>query len=219
LQTICAVISHSRAVAIFKNCRYIYIYTYICIAPLYIYSTDQGTFLLKQTASYFETYGSSVHAVFLDTSKAFDRELRMKLFEKLIQRKVPMCFVRLLKHWYKEQTLQLKWGKHFSKPFHVSNGVRQGRVLSPYLFAAYFDDLSNELNNIKAGCSIGEVILNHLMFVDDICVFCLIVRWLQRILDVCQAYAESHCIIFNCNKTVCISHSIIDTVWSKRKIC
>jgi len=26
---------------------------------------------------------------------------------------------------------------------------------------------------------------------------------LQRILDVCQAYAESHGIIFNCNKTVC----------------
>jgi len=43
-----------------------------------------------------------VHAVFLDASKAFDRALHMKLFEKLIQRKAPMCFVRLLKHWYKE---------------------------------------------------------------------------------------------------------------------
>jgi len=40
------------------------------------------------------------------------------------------------------------------------------------------------------------------MFADDICVFCPSVRWLQRILDVCQVYAESHGIIFNCNKTV-----------------
>ena len=48
------------------------------------HSTDQYTFLLKQTASYFVTYGSSVHAVFLDASKAFDRVLHMKLFEKLI---------------------------------------------------------------------------------------------------------------------------------------
>ena len=67
-----------------------------------------------------------VYAVFLDASKAFDRVLHMKLFETLIQRKVSMCFVRLLKHWYKEQTMQIKWGKHFSELFHVSNGVRQG---------------------------------------------------------------------------------------------
>jgi len=39
---------------------------------------------------------------------------------------------------------------------------------------------------------------------DDNCVFCPSVRWLQRILDVCQAYAESHGIIFNCNITVCM---------------
>ena len=50
------------------------------------HSTDQYTFLLKQTASYFVTHGSSLHAVFLDASKAFDRVLHMKLFEKLIQR-------------------------------------------------------------------------------------------------------------------------------------
>ena len=65
----------------------------------------------------------------------------------------------------------------------MSKGVRQGGVLSPYLLA--LDDLSNELNNIKAGCYIG-VLLNHLMFADDICVFCPSVRWLQRVLDVCQ---------------------------------
>ena len=73
------------------------------------------------------------------------------------------------------------------------------------MFAVYLDDLSNELNNIKAACYIGEVLLNHLMFADDICVLCPSVLWLQRILDVCQAYAESHRIIFNCNKTVCMT--------------
>ena len=88
--------------------------------------TDQCTFLLKQTASYSVTHGSSVHAVVLDASKAFDRVLHMKIFEKLIQRKVPMCFVHLLNHWYQEQTMQIKWGKDFSELFHVSNGVRQG---------------------------------------------------------------------------------------------
>ena len=85
------------------------------------HSTDQCTFLLKQIASYFLCM-----LCFVNASKAFDRVLHMKLFEKLIQRKVTMCFVRLLKHWHKEQTMQMKWGKHFSEPFHVSNGVNQG---------------------------------------------------------------------------------------------
>jgi len=61
------------------------------------------------------------------------------------------------------------------------NWVRQGGVLSPYLFAVYLDDLSIELNNIKAGCYVGEILLNHFMFVDDICVFCPSVRGLQGI--------------------------------------
>ena len=37
-------------------------------------NADQCTFLLKQTASYFVTHGSSVHAVCLDALKAFDRD-------------------------------------------------------------------------------------------------------------------------------------------------
>jgi len=48
-----------------------------------------------------------------------------------------MCFVRLLKHWYEELTMQIKCGKHFSEPFHVSNGVRKWGELNPYLFADF----------------------------------------------------------------------------------
>ena len=44
------------------------------------------------------------------------------------------------------------------------------------------------------------------MFADDICVLskCRL-RVLQSILDVCQVDAESHGIIFNCSKTVCMT--------------
>jgi len=169
------------------------------------HSTDQCTCLSKQTASYFVTHGSPVHAVFLDASKAFDRVLHMKLFEKLIQKRCQCVLCAHWNIWNKEQTMQIKWGTHFSEPFHVSNGFRQGGVLSPHWFVVYLDDLSNELNNLETGCYIGEVLLNHLMFADDICVFYPSARWLQRILDVCQAYAEWHGIIFNCNKTVCMT--------------
>ena len=114
-----------------------------------------------------------------------------QLFEKLIRRGVPMCFVRLLKHWYSDQTMRFKWGSHLSDPFRVSNGVRQEGVLSPCLFAVYLDELSNELNNVKAGCYIGDVLLNHLMLADDICVFCPSVRYwssstAKRLSSICR---------------------------------
>jgi len=38
---------------------------------------------------------------------------------------------------------------------HITNQVRQGGVLSPYLFALYLDDLSIELN-MEDGCYIIE---------------------------------------------------------------
>jgi len=41
--------------------------------------------------------------------------------------------------------MKTKWGKNLSEPFHVTNGIRQREVLSPYLFAVYLDDLSTEL--------------------------------------------------------------------------
>ena len=82
---------------------------------------------------------------------------------------IPLCLVRLLLYWYKSQMLCIKWGSHFSEFFGVSNGVRQGGVLSPYLFALYLNDLSTNLNAIKSGCVVGNALVNHLFFADDIC--------------------------------------------------
>jgi len=53
------------------------------------------------------------------------------------------------------------------------------------------------------------------VFADDICVFCPSARGLQSVLDMFQAYAESHGIIFNCSKSVCMmfkSKSVKSTV-------
>ena len=156
------------------------------------HGTDECTFLLQQTPSYFVTRGSSVHAGFLNASKAFDRVLHITVFEKLIQRNVPMCFVRLLKHSYKEQKMQIKWDKHLSEAFHVTNGVRQGGVLSLYLFTVYLGKywVRTCLLCIKSFrwfiSWTKQDSKKHLIFADDICVFLPSVRRLQSILEVCQ---------------------------------
>ena len=60
------------------------------------HSTDICVFLLKQAISYYITRGNLIFCVFLDASKAFDRVNHYLVFQKLIVRNVPMCFVRLL---------------------------------------------------------------------------------------------------------------------------
>ena len=73
------------------------------------------------------------------------------LFDKLLKRNVPKLLVRLLFFWYKTQTFYVACNSVLSMPFTVSNGVRQGGVLSPVLFNVFIEDLSAFLCNRKIG--------------------------------------------------------------------
>jgi len=73
-------------------------------------------------------------------------------------------------------------------------------VLRPYLFAVYLDELSDQLGSDKLGCSVGNMVVNHLMFADDICMFSSSISGLQCLLNVCGDYVAEHEIAFNCNK-------------------
>ena len=99
--------------------------------------------------------------------KAFDRVNHSVLFDKLVQRGVPGYIVRILCYWYAHQTMRVRWGSSISSSFRVSNGVRQGGILSPYLFNVYVNDLSQTLNRSRTGCLSGNITINHLMYADD----------------------------------------------------
>ena len=90
------------------------------------------------------------------------------LFTKLLRRGAPGYIVRLLMFWYAHQTMCVRWGSSVSSKFTVSNGVRQGGILSPFLFNIYMDDLSVNLKKCPTGCIAGGTIVNNLMYADDI---------------------------------------------------
>ena len=159
-------------------------------------------FLLKQCVSSYIYKGSPIFSVFLDASMAFDKVSHSLLFKKLINRNVPLCFVRLLYFWYKNQTMRVRWGAEVSRSFNVSNGVRQGSVLSPLLFSVYIDRLSYSLNQTATGCCVGDDCLNLLIYADDICCFSPSIEGLQELIDICSDYALTHEISFNVKKIV-----------------
>ena len=101
--------------------------------------------------------------VFFYTSKAFDNINHFKLFQKLLDRKTPIVIVRILLFWYSKQTVYVKWGRCISDFFYISNGVRQGGILSPKLCSVYVDDLLINRVKSKVGCSIDNLCMNHVM--------------------------------------------------------
>ena len=97
-------------------------------------------------------------------TKAFDRVNHWTLFRKLLNQGVPVILIRILLYWYRTQTFCIKWGSTTSEFFNVSNGVRQGGILSPYLLIVYIDDLSNMLNSAGIGCHIHNCCINHVFY-------------------------------------------------------
>ena len=58
------------------------------------------------------------------------------------------------------------------------------------------------LRSARVGCTVGNMVVNHLMFADDIFVFSPSINGLQCLLNICGDYAAEHEITFNCNKTI-----------------
>lgn len=71
----------------------------------------------------------------------------------------------------KHMRILVYWCGGISAPFWVSNGVRQGGSSSPALFDFFMDNLSQRLKTCKTGCSICSILVNHLMYAEDLVVF------------------------------------------------
>ena len=116
------------------------------------HSTDLCIYALNEFIEYYKSRNTTVFVTFLDASKSFDRIDHWLLFKKLISKDVPLFIIRLLAYWYSHQKMCVRWGnKVFSFFMCVSNGVKQGGILSPTLFNVYMDSLSTSLNSTNIG--------------------------------------------------------------------
>ena len=122
----------------------------------------------------------------------------------MIKRNVPLVNVRIIAFWYQTQTMCVKWSKVNSAYFNASNGVRQGGILLPKLFAIYVEDLSHELTLCKSWCYIDDQCMNHVMHADDICLMVPSAIGLQKLLDVCFDFSLRTEIMFNPVRSVCV---------------
>jgi len=80
-------------------------------------------------------------------------------------------------------------------------GVRQGCTLSPLLFLIFVEGLSQELRKSDIGIEEGKIILNHLLFADDLALCAGSQEDLQRLLDIVYLYSGKWRFKFNIAKS------------------
>ena len=98
--------------------------------------------------------------------------------------------VSLLAYWYSNQSAEVRRQSAVSVKFGIGNGVRQGAVLSPYMFTTYIRDMVRcVVDTGIIGCSIGGHIINLLAYADDIVLFAPSWRAMQSLLSGCSQCA------------------------------
>ena len=161
------------------------------------YSTSMCSFLVAETIQYYKSNGSNVFMLSLDATKAFDLVQYSKLFKLLIDRNICPLLIRFLINIYLSSLAMVKWNGTKSQPFTISNGVKQGAVISAPLFTIYINPLINDLQNSKHGSYIGNICSIAFAYADDIVLLisrCTALRFLTILSD---KYAESYKLRFN----------------------
>ena len=102
---------------------------------------------------------------------------------------------------YTKQKLRVQWQGEYSESFGVSNGVKQGGVISPVLFCVYMDDLLAKLENSGVGCYMGRVFSGAFGYADDLTLLSPSIVALKKMISICSSYALEHDIKFNGSKS------------------
>ena len=106
--------------------------------------------------------------------------------------------VRVLLSCYQMLQVCIKWDKSSSNYFTIYNGVRQGGILSPRLFALYVNQLTNKLIICKVGCCLNDMYINlALCAYKIVCLLAPSANDMQFFLDVCYEYGINTLIISN----------------------
>lgn len=104
--------------------------------------------------------GSTVHSVYTDVAKAFDRVDARLLVSKLRSYGLGEQLLKWLTSYLHGRIQRVKIGSIISKPIPVASGVGQGSHIGPVLFSLFFNDLPGHILNSS-----------FLMFADDVKIY------------------------------------------------
>jgi uncharacterized membrane-anchored protein YhcB (DUF1043 family) len=171
------------------------------IAPVqYGFMPDKGTrnavFVLRRLVERSVEKQKDVYTCFIDYSKAFDTVKHESLVKLLQSLDVDDTDTRLLANLYWNQTAAVKCDNELSEWMPIKQGVRQGCVASPHLFALYTEMIMREIDNM-GGFKIGGTEVNNLRYADDTVIIAESEEQLQDLINVVVTESERKGLFLN----------------------
>ena len=166
-------------------------------------STLHAEFLLSETVKFYNDHNSPLYICSLDAEKAFDSCNWDVLFEKLyFEKKLPLNIVNIISSLYKSGSACISYLGCQSKTFYLTQGVRQGSILSPHLYNIYTESLLEEIStNSPIGTSIYGNYTGIIAYADDIVLLSATLSGLQSLVSKCETYGTTNYIKLNAGKT------------------
>ena len=106
---------------------------------------------------------------FINYTKAFDCVDHNKLWKILKEMGIPDHLTYLLRNLYAGQEATVRTGHGTTDWFQIGKGVRQGYILSPFLFKLYAECIMRNpgLEEAQAGIKIAGRNINNLRYADN----------------------------------------------------
>ena len=97
--------------------------------------------------------------------------------------------------------MRIRWNNAVSDYYTISNGVKQGGVLSAILLSLYLDQLISRRRHIGMGCHVNGLFTGVCIYGDDITLLAPSRASLALVLEQCESFSRTHDILFNASKT------------------
>jgi hypothetical protein len=151
-------------------------------------SCNHAIFVVKETILNYTENRSSCKIVSLDAEKAFDRVWRDGLFYKLYKKIHPTYWYILKKYFDSSQGI-IRNTINIDHEFQITCGVKQGGILSPYLFNLFINGILTECLEKNIGAIFKNINVSIVAYADDIILISQADKHLQILLDNCSSYS------------------------------
>ncbi len=165
------------------------------------YSTIEHIFTLTSLINtHIAKRKGRFYIFFIDFSSAFDTINRNLLLFKLAKLGISTKIITLIKNYYTNTQLQVITPDGLTDPFDANCGVRQGCMLSPFLFSCFLNDFNTIFDH--GGCKLDGEKLYYLAFADDIATISDNLVGFNRMIREVEKYVKNNGLTVNLDKSM-----------------